>query len=152
MGHLGTNDTAYHYVGAMSVPRVYKCEDTIFSSKPNDTSFSADVLIIGGGGGGGNGGGGAGGTADHSGSAQNGSNGTANTGGGGGGGDATNDGVGSTNYSFGTGGNGGSGFVVIKFPDSRTITIGGGLTSSSSTSGGYTTVQFTAGTDTISFS
>ena len=319
MAHLGTNDTAYHYVGAMSVPRVYQCEDTIARSKPNDTSFEATVLIIGGGGGGGvagnglgggggggaggyreftkryftgtnytvtvgagaaqntigtdssieriasgggrgegsatsssvggsgggsvtnvkrtatsprcnqpkqgnsggrgnlsaltggaggggagadgssntgsaragsaggngtassitgssvtrgggggggscsftdgtvaggsggSGGGGAGGTADHSGSAQNGSNGTANTGGGGGGGDATNNSSGSSTYSFGTGGNGGSGFVVIKLPDTHEITIGGGLTSSSSTSGGFTTVQFTAGTDTVSF-
>ena len=41
---------------------------------------------------------------------------------------------------------------MIKFPDTYTITIGSGLTSSSSTSGGYTIVQFTAGTDTISFS
>ena len=64
-----------------------------------------------------------------------GQNGTANTGGGGGG-----------------NANGGSGFVVIKFPDTITITVGGGLTYTSSTSGGYTTVQFTAGTDTISFS
>jgi hypothetical protein len=61
-------------------------------------------------------------------------NGTANTGGGGGG-----------------NANGGSGFVCIKFPDTITITIGGGLTYTSSTSGGYTTVQFTAGTDTIEF-
>ena len=61
--------------------------------------------------------------------------GTVNTGGGGGGGGA----------------NGGSGFVVLKFPDSYSITIGGGLTYTSSTSGGYTTVQFTAGTDTIEF-
>ena len=61
-------------------------------------------------------------------------NATVNTGGGGGG-----------------SANGGSGFVCIKFPDTITITIGGGLTYTSSTSGGYTTVQFTAGTDTIEF-
>lgn len=61
--------------------------------------------------------------------------GTVNTGGGGGGGGA----------------NGGSGFVVIKFPSWYSITIGGGLTYTTSTSNGYTTVQFTAGTDTISF-
>ena len=49
------------------------------------------------------------------------------------------------------GGNGGSGIFVLKFADSFTITIGAGLTSSSSTAGGYTTVIFTAGTGTISW-
>ena len=63
------------------------------------------------------------------------SNGTVNTGGGGGGG----------------GGNGGSGFVCIKFPDTITITIDWGLSYTSYTSDGYTTVQFIAGTGTISF-
>jgi hypothetical protein len=50
------------------------------------------------------------------------------------------------------GGNGGSGIVIIKFPDTYTITIGSGLTRAITTSGGYRIAQFTAGTDTITFS
>jgi len=49
-------------------------------------------------------------------------------------------------------GDGGSGIVIIKFSDSYTCTVGAGLTSSSSTTGGFTTISFTAGTGTISFS
>lgn len=54
--------------------------------------------------------------------------------------------------SEGSGANGGSGVVIIKYPESYTLSVGGGLTSSSSTSAGYTTTTFTAGTDSISFS
>ena len=54
-----------------------------------------------------------------------GANATANTGSGGGGGGYYTDGGANTS---GTGGNGGSGFVVIKFPDTYTVTIGAGLT------------------------
>ena len=62
MGKIGSSDIAYHYIGSSVVPRVYKCEDTIDTPY---TSFSADVLIIGGGGGGGNGfGGGGAGSVD----------------------------------------------------------------------------------------
>lgn len=68
--------------------------------------------------------------------------GSANTGNGGGG---------CGGNSGNRGGNGGSGILILKFPDSFTITIGAGLTSSSATAGGYTTVQFTAGTGTISW-
>jgi hypothetical protein len=39
----------------------------------------------------------------------------------------------------------------LKYPDSITLTIGGGLTSSTATSGGFKVTSFTAGTDTISF-
>jgi hypothetical protein len=42
--------------------------------------------------------------------------------------------------------------VIIKYPDTRTISVGAGLTSSTSTSGGFSVTTFTAGTDTISFS
>jgi hypothetical protein len=42
--------------------------------------------------------------------------------------------------------------VIIKYPDTVTISVGGGLTSSTSTSGGFSITTFTAGTDTISFS
>jgi hypothetical protein len=102
---------------------------------------------------GGSGGGGNGGSGNQSNNSSQaaGDNGTVNTGGGGGGGAYYKDSPTGSSLS-GTGGNGGSGFVVLKFPDTYTITIGSGLTSSSSTSGGYTIVQFTAGTDTISFS
>jgi hypothetical protein len=41
--------------------------------------------------------------------------------------------------------------VILKYPDSITLTIGGGLTSSTSTAGGFKTTTFTAGTDTVSF-
>jgi hypothetical protein len=73
----------------------------------------------------------------------NGNPGTANTGGGGGGSGSTG--------SNQTGGNGGSGIVIIKYPDSISLTIGGGLTSSTTTSGGFKVTSFTAGTDVISF-
>ena len=69
--------------------------------------------------------------------------GAANTGGGGG---ASN---------TGTDGQGGSGVVILKFPDTYTITVGAGLTDATSggiTSGGFTTVILTAGVDTVSWS
>jgi hypothetical protein len=64
----------------------------------------------------------------------------ANTGDGGGGG-------------FGAGGGaGGSGIVIVKYPDVFTITNpGGGLTSSTSSAGGFKVTSFTAGTGTIQF-
>jgi hypothetical protein len=46
---------------------------------------------------------------------------------------------------------GGSGIVVIKYPDSISLTVGAGLTSSTTTSGGFKITSFTAGTDTITF-
>lgn len=105
------------------------------------------VTYAGGGGGrndgnsnqatGGAGGGGAGGTT----TVASGGNGTANTGGGGGGGS--------------TGGTGGSGIVVLRYPNTRTITVGAGLTAgvtnqSVGTNERYTTL--TAGTGTVSWS
>ena len=86
---------------------------------------------------GGTGGGGAG-------SATTGSAGTVNTGGGGGGG------VNLSNY--GDGGNGGSGIVIVRYPNTYTITVGAGLTSSTATDGSDKVTTFTAGTDSISFS
>jgi hypothetical protein len=80
--------------------------------------------------GGGNGGQGTGGFAA-----------TGNTGSGGGGG---------VNQ---TGGAGGSGLVVLKYPDTRTITIGAGLTGSTAApSGGFKVTTITAGTGNVSFS
>jgi hypothetical protein len=100
----------------------------------------SSVTRAGGGGGAGNtnadGGLGGGGT----GSLTTWTSGTANTGGGGG-----------ANGTSGTSGAGGSGVVILKYPDSITLTIGAGLTSSTTTSGGFKITSFTAGTDVISF-
>ena len=67
--------------------------------------------------------------------------GTVNTGGGGGGDERA------ANQS---GGHGGSGIVIIKYSNTKTVTVGSGLTSSTTTSGDYKITSFTAGTDTIS--
>jgi hypothetical protein len=99
------------------------------------------VTRAGGGGGagsssqgaGGSGGGGAGG-----GSSSVGGNGTVNTGSGGGSG-------------LPTGGDGGSGVVILRYPSSFTITVGAGLTSSTSTVGANKVTTFTAGTGSVSF-
>ena len=107
----------------------------------------------GGGGAGGNGGnsGGAGKASSITGSSttysvgnvsQTASTGGANTGEGGGGGTGANV----------SGSAGGSGIVVLKYKTNEaTITVGGSLTSSSTTSGEHTIVTFTAGSDNVSF-
>jgi hypothetical protein len=73
---------------------------------------------------------------------------TVNSGSGGGGG-------GSYNYdriaNF-PGGNGGSGIVIIRYPSSRTINIGAGLTGSTITVGSDRVTTITAGIGNISFS
>jgi len=53
-----------------------------------------------------------------------------------------------------TGASGGSGVVIIKIPDTVTATFSGGVTQTSSTSGGYTvyTVTATSGSETVEFS
>jgi hypothetical protein len=62
-----------------------------------------------------------------------------NTGGGGGGG--------------GNGSAGGSGIVIIRYPDTyaNLASIGGGLTYSLTTTGGYKIYSFTAGTGSVTF-
>ena len=93
------------------------------------------------GGAGGSGGGSAGGAGSNNGAA---SSGTVNTGGGGGGG-------GGTCCQFnGNGGAGGSGIVIIKYPDTYTLTIGAGLVHSTATVTGYKITSFESGTDNIS--
>lgn len=82
-----------------------------------------------------------GGGGDGASTTTNATNGTANTGGGGGGG---KDGV--------DGGDGGSGVVIIRYPNTYTVTIGSGLTGSTATDGSDKVTTFTAGTGTISFS
>ena len=72
----------------------------------------------------------------------NATSGTANTGGGGGGEAAGN----------ASGGSGGSGVVILRYPDSYTITIGAGLTgTTSSASGGYNRTTLTAGSGNVSW-
>jgi hypothetical protein len=93
----------------------------------------------GSGGPGGQGGGGNGTNQDGSG----GTNGTANTGGGAGGGPGGNS---TTNLI------GGSGIVILRYPNTYTITVGAGLTSSTTTDGSDKITTFTAGSDTVSFS
>jgi hypothetical protein len=88
---------------------------------------------------GGAGGGGTGGPHDTA------TAGTANTGGGGGG-------TRGPNASTQSGKPGGSGVVIIKYPDSFTLSNpGGGLTFSTTSSGGFKVTTFTAGTGNIQF-
>jgi hypothetical protein len=42
--------------------------------------------------------------------------------------------------------------VILRFPSSLNITVGGGLTYSNTTDGGDKVYTFTAGTDTVEFS
>ena len=92
----------------------------------------------GGAGSGGIGGGGAGSTTPTM------NSGTANTGGGGGSGAFPSSGT-------GTGGNGGSGIVILRYPNTKTITIPGGLTATTTTDGSDKVTTFTAGTGNIQF-
>ena len=109
-----------------------------------DISGSSVTYAAGGGGGGwnyggtgGTGGGGGGATS----STNTGSAGTVNRGSGGGGG-----------AQAGQGGAGGSGVVILRYPDSRTITIGAGLTGTTSdASGGLKRTTITAGTGNVSW-
>ena len=75
-------------------------------------------------------------------------------GGGGSAGVAGTDGTGGGGGGAGSGnsGKGGDGIVILRYPDTFTISGSGGLTISSETSaGGYKYVEITAGTGTISF-
>ena len=109
------------------------------------------TFFAGGGGGGrgqgqgvvGTGGAGGGGSGNNSGSSANGFPGTPNTGGGGGG---------ASSGSSSAGGTGGSGVVILRYTNSYTVTIGSGLTGSTSTDGSDNVTTFTAGTGNISFS
>ena len=116
------------------------------------TSISGSSVTYAGGGGGSGAGtvgtGGAGGGADGVKNA-NGGNGTANTGGGAGGIYNTS-GVTSDRY----GGNGGSGIVVLRYPNTYTLSQSGLTTSNINTAIGGTTDKYTtitAGTGTVSF-
>lgn len=110
------------------------------------TITGSSVTRAGGGGGGGDTPGGAGGSGGGGAGGLNGGGvgtaGTANTGGGGGAGGG----------SGGDGGAGGSGVVILRYPDTRTITIGAGLTGTeSAASGGYKRATLTAGSGNVSW-
>lgn len=109
------------------------------------TSISgSSVTYAGGGGGAGyssNGSGGAGGGAD--GATNTGNSGTANTGGGAGG-------IYNTTTANRYGGNGGSGIVVLRYPNTYTISQSG-LTLTTATTGTDKVTTITAGTGTVSF-
>jgi hypothetical protein len=70
--------------------------------------------------------------------------GTVNTGSGGGGAVGAID-------TKGVGRAGGSGVVILRYPDSRTITLGAGLTGSTTTSGANKITTITAGTGNVSW-
>jgi hypothetical protein len=79
-----------------------------------------------------------------------GANGTVNTGGGGGGGFYGSP----ARYTYPDqidGSSGGSGIVILKYPDTITITIGAGLTGSTATSGSFKVTSLTAGTGNVSW-
>ena len=111
------------------------------------SSITGSSIFRGGGGGGclyasdtsggtaGNGGGGQGGSN----SLNNATSGTANTGGGGGG------------NSGATGGSGGSGVVILRYPSNLTITLGAGLTGSTSTVSSNKVTTITAGSGNVSW-
>lgn len=63
----------------------------------------------------------------------------------------TNTGTGGGASGNSGGANGGSGIVVIRYPDTFTVTVGAGLTSSTTTSGSDKITTFTAGEDTVTF-
>ena len=99
------------------------------------------------GGPGGTGGGGNGGKTNyHGGSQVQATSGTVNLGAGGGGAG------GQTGTPPLNSGAGGSGVVIIRYPNTVTITVGAGLTSSTTTDGSDKITTFTAGSDTVSFS
>ena len=98
----------------------------------------SSITRAGGGGGWGNGSGyGSGGSGG--GGSGNGTAGSANTGSGGGG------------QRNGNGGSGGTGIVILRYPNTKTLTIGAGLTHSTTTVGSDKVTSFTAGTGSINF-
>lgn len=74
--------------------------------------------------------------------------GTANTGGGGGAGGTSGTTSAATKYA---GGNGGSGVLILKYPSQFTITIGAGLTGTTTTVGLNKVTTITAGTGNVSW-
>jgi hypothetical protein len=126
------------------------------SGVSSDITGSSATRAGGGGGGtyrggtagsGGTGGGGNAGAASTGSAGNSGSAGSTNTGGGGGGASSGTEG-----YDR-HGGNGGSGIVILRYPDTRTITFGAGVTGTeSSASGGFKRATITAGSGNVSWS
>ena len=65
--------------------------------------------------------------------------------------DGSSSGGGAGVSSNGNGGNGGSGVIILRYPSSRTLLAGAGLTTSTSTDGGFKVTTITAGIGTITF-
>ena len=63
-----------------------------------------------------------------------------------------NSGCGGVGNTLSAGGNGGSGVVILRYPNTFTITVGAGLTSSTATDGSDSVTTFTAGTGNVSWS
>ena len=110
------------------------------------SNITGSAVLRGGGGGGynnsaaGSGGGGRGGTGGNSGNATI-TSGVANTGGGGGGNHSAN----------AWSGTGGSGVVILRYPNTHTITLGAGLSGSTATVDGNRVTTITAGTGNVSW-
>jgi len=138
-GSTGSGTSAGNGGNGLTTTLITSTQATTYSVGEVDGSA---VYFAGGGGGGAqntNGTGGLGGGGNE------GQNGTANTGGGAGG---------SFSYTSNPSDhNGGSGVIIAKFPDTFTITVGAGLTSStvSDPPSGYKIEIFTAGTGDVSF-
>jgi hypothetical protein len=74
------------------------------------------------------------------------------TGGGGNGGSGTSGAINTGSGGGGGGGNGGSGIVILKYPDTKTITIGSGLIASTAgPSGGYKVTSITGGSGSVNW-
>ena len=116
------------------------------------SSITGSSVGRGGGAGGGRGFSGGSGGTNGSGGSEGGrganTTGLANTGGGGGGRSRDS---GPSCCTTGGGAAGGSGVVIVRYPNTLTITVGGGLTSSTTTVGTDKVTTFTAGTGTVSF-
>ena len=118
------------------------------------TSITGSSVTYAGGGGGGSGGaaGAAGGAGGGGAGAPNGdtsaTSGTANTGGGGGGSSQNHY---PPTYASGPAGSGGSGVVILRYPNTRTITLGAGLTGTTTTVSSDKVTTITAGTGNVSW-
>jgi len=107
------------------------------------SSITGTAVTRAGGGGGTNGTGGSGGGGTNTGYQATSNNGVANTGGGGS----------AHSGQWGGSGNGGSGIVILKYPDSKSLSYGGTLVAATTNpSVGFKVTSFTAGSGTITFS
>ena len=148
-GAVGQASAAFSYSGNGGAGLAVNIISTTNAATASVGEVSgSDVYFAGGGGGGadayrndpaGSGGIGGGGDGGYN---VIGGDGADNTGGGAGGG---------SNGTVTNGGNGGSGVVILRYPNTYTVTIGAGLTGSTFTEGTDKVSVFTAGTGTITF-